>query len=472
MKRQRGLGKKITLMMLILGALSVLITIANVSALGTIRDCNEELSQAIASYEKEAKSNNQASINDAKEKVDALFEHTDMRISGTYYFDYIVLATVVLVIIVLSLIIRKGIVLPAKKAKTELDSIIESIESGKGDLTLRVTDKTNDEIGQLAGGINQFIEVLQGLMVKIQNASSNMNNSVKLVREEAESSNMNATNISATAEELAASMQEISASLHELTTGCNEMLEKISNINKNANASAENLHHVKEKAAERYQEAISAKEKTISTFGNIEKGVVNAVEASKSVSQISELTDNILNIAGQTNLLALNASIEAARAGEAGKGFAVVADEIRQLADDSRETANSIQEISTQVINAVTELSENATEMLRFVDEDVSSDYDTFVTIVSNYEKDSDDASRTFEEFATMATDSVGTMINMNEGITNISITVEESAKGVTNVASEISNLVEALTSITNQAGENKQISDGLSSEVSRFEKM
>ena len=179
-----------------------------------------------------------------------------------------------------------------------------------------------------------------------------------------------------------------------------------------------------------------------------------------------------MNIASQTNLLALNASIEAARAGEAGKGFAVVADEIRQLADDSRETANSIQSISQQVIHAVSELSQSATEMIRFVGEDVSQDYDAFVTIVRDYESDSDQASRTFETFAQLATDSVDTMTDMNEGISNISMTVEESAKGVVNVAEEISKLVEAISSITVRAGENKDISDGLSSEVSKFEKM
>ena len=197
-----------------------------------------------------------------------------------------------------------------------------------------------------------------------------------------------------------------------------------------------------------------------------------SVEASKSVSQITELTDNILSIAAQTNLLALNASIEAARAGEAGKGFAVVADEIRQLADNSRETANSIQAISGQVIDAVTDLAGNATEMIRFVDEEVANDYDNFVNIIGKYESDSDEASNSFSEFADMATDSVDTMTKMNDGINNISVTIEESTRGITNVAEEISKLVMAISSISVQAGENKNISDGLSGEVSKFEKM
>ena len=71
-----------------------------------------------------------------------------------------------------------------------------------------------------------------------------------------------------------------------------------------------------------------------------------------------------------------------------------------------------------------------------------------------------------------MATDSVSTMTHMNDGINNISVTIEESAQGVSNVAEEISKLVMAISSITVQAGENKNISDGLSGEVSRFEKM
>ena len=472
MKKKKSLNKKIVGMLTIMGLVSLLITYANVSALKLINQFNNDISTAFASYEQAVELGDEQAIEQAKADVEYFLYHSNTRIDGTYKFDYALIFVNAIIIIVLCMIVRRTIVRPAQHAKKDLDEIIEGIESGKGDLTLRVFDKTEDEIGQLASGINKFIEVLKELMVKIQNASDNMNESVNLVREEAESSNVNATNVSATSEQLAASMEEVSASLYELTRNCSLMLEKIAEINESAVSSAERMNVVKLNAQSRYTEAVYAKEKTVSTFDGIQKSVVEAVEASRSVNQIKDLTDNILSIASQTNLLALNASIEAARAGEAGRGFAVVADEIRQLADDSRETANRIQEISGMVIEAVSDLAGNAKEMIRFVDEEVVNEYDNFVKIIENYEADSEEASSTFSGFATMSGESVKTMTDMNEGINNISVTIEESAQGVSNVAEEISQLVSAISTITVQAGENKNISDGLSGEVSKFEKM
>lgn len=472
MKRKKSLNRKIVGMLTIMGLVSLLITYANVSALKLINQFNNDISTAFASYEQAVELGDEQAIEQAKVDVEYFLYHSNTRIDGTYKFDYALIFVNAIIIIVLCMIVRRTIVRPAQHAKKDLDEIIEGIESGKGDLTLRVFDKTEDEIGQLASGINKFIEVLKELMVKIQNASDNMNESVNLVREEAESSNVNATNVSATSEQLAASMEEVSASLYELTRNCSLMLEKIAEINESAVSSAERMNVVKLNAQSRYTEAVYAKEKTVSTFDGIQKSVVEAVEASRSVNQIKDLTDNILSIASQTNLLALNASIEAARAGEAGRGFAVVADEIRQLADDSRETANRIQEISGMVIEAVSDLAGNAKEMIRFVDEEVVNEYDNFVKIIESYEADSEEASSTFSGFAAMSGESVKTMTDMNEGINNISVTIEESAQGVSNVAEEISQLVSAISSITVQAGENKNISDGLSGEVSKFEKM
>ena len=113
-----------------------------------------------------------------------------------------------------------------------------------------------------------------------------------------------------------------------------------------------------------------------------------ALENSKSVEKVAQLTEEILNISSQTNLLTLNASIEAARAGEAGKGFAVVADEIRQLADSSRETANNIQSINEMVIRAVQGLMKSSEEIIAYINKTILPDYESFVKSGQQYSED------------------------------------------------------------------------------------
>ena len=204
-------------------------------------------------------------------------------------------------------------------------------------------------------------------------------------------------------------------------------------------------------------------------IGNNKRNLETAVENSRSVDKINELTNEILGISSQTNLLALNASIEAARAGEAGKGFSVVADEIRNLAERSKETANNIQQISALVTDAVEDLAQNANGMLDFIDSTVLADYDKLVDVASQYYDDADKLDAMMDVIDDKSGELEENITNINEGIDGINVAVEESAQGVTMVADNTSQLVDMLGSIRLDAESNREISDELSSEVQMF---
>ncbi len=406
------------------------------------------------------------------EKADYCAEKSSLRITGTNVFDVILTVMFLVIFVIIVFVVNLNIVKPAKISGIQLRSIVDKIGNNEGDLTERIPVKTKDEIGQMSEGINSFIEQLQNVMRKLKSESEELMISAGTVRDEISKSNENAENVSAAMEEMSASIEEISATLSQIAHGSESISGQIEDVNGRVQNGADLVKTIKSHAGSMHQNTVDSKETAIKIISEIRTAVDEALIESRNVEKINGLTGEILDITSQTNLLSLNASIEAARAGEAGRGFAVVADEIRVLADNSAQTASNIQNISNVVISAVEKLAKNSENMLKFIDEKVMKDYDDFVGVAGQYEKDADDINEILSNVAANTNEISSTMQAMNTGIGDISVAVDENAKGVTSVAENAVSLVEAFTNIQKETESNQEISSKLTDEVNRFKKV
>ena len=229
------------------------------------------------------------------------------------------------------------------------------------------------------------------------------------------------------------------------------------------------LEDISRRAQNLKQNDIKSQKRASELTNGINEGLRTAIEQSKAVNKIDELSVGILEIASQTNLLALNASIEAARAGEQGKGFAVVADEIRQLAENSQSSVSAIQEMTKQVIIAVKNLSANSEKSIAFIDETVIGDYQTMVHIGEQYCTDSETIKNLVENIDTSAGNLSNAMDIMSNSIHEISIANTEGAEGITSIAINTSEVKEGAATVSEVMKAVKESTQKLKESINRF---
>lgn len=427
----------------------------NTEAYALANGAVSESSMAIQNEINVMKEHANTAASDAREKL------SDVYLGALVSNGIIIAISVTLLMVALYCVIR-FVIKPILATNKDIRDIISGIDKGEGDLTRRVAVLSNDEIADLGNGINLFMDKLQQILKMIIENTNHMENVVREVGESVATSNDSATDLSAMTEELSATMQDVGHSVSVINNNTENVRGDVEMIAHKSGEINEFSKEMKANADKMESDARNNMDKTNETIGIILEGLGKTIEDSHSVGQVTSLTDEILNISSQTNLLALNASIEAARAGEAGKGFAVVADEIRGLADSSRETANRIQQINSVVVAAVNNLSDNANELVGYIQNAILPEFEAFVESGVKYRDNASYIENAMQEF-TAKTDMLKKNIDeIALSISAITTAVDEGAEGINGAAKSTQNLVEDIVNISDKMNENKVIAQTL----------
>ena len=385
-----------------------------------------------------------------------------------------IVATIGTVIIILLIILNfiisyTSIVVRIKSISKEVSGIIENIQKGQGDLTARIHTKTKSELLYIKNGINLFIETLQGIMKDVKDGTVVLSASSDEVNSQLRIADDNVTNSSAALEELSANMESVVGILESINERVDDVKQAAQKITDQVEAGTGTANEIKIEADDLQVKVNTKKSDVGERMAALSETLEKSVKDSEKVSQISDLTNDILDIASQTNLLALNASIEAARAGEAGKGFAVVADEISALAANSRQTAATIQDIASEVTHAVSTLASNAEDVLNFINGTVIGDYDEFVDTGEKYGHTAEVMNDMLSEFTEKAESLNSIMADMVEAVETITNSVQESSLAINMSAENSTEIVEGIKKIFDAMEKNNEVTEQLNDTTQKF---
>ena len=395
--------------------------------------------------------------------ADAVAIENESKINSTK-IQYIVIAVISVII---TLLIGFLILNDSTRILRKIKELAERL--AKYDFSSNIDVERKDEYGQTALALNIAQDNVRQMIKEILSNSEEISASSEELSATVEEMTSKLEIINSSTKEINSGVQETSATAEEISASIEEVDSSITVLSTKASDGTDNSLKIKERATGIQKDSQNAIDNTKKVYIERESIIIKAIEDGEVVNDIVVMADTIAGIAEQTNLLALNAAIEAARAGEQGKGFAVVAEEVRKLAEQSSEAVDNVKNTIQKVREAFNNLSNNSNELLKFMDDGVNPQFESFMQIGKAYQNDADFVSNMSDELASMTEEITATISQVSDAVQNMAEMSQQSAEKSSDIEVSVSEAAEAMGEVAKTAQSQAELAQRLNEMVQKF---